>query len=163
MNVGVKKRLRHCFGVRADWAARLRGSSLVGGRGLGAWLRQAATGGIVRCLLVKGRVGAGDGLAPAGGTSWPQSAFEGLFGGYKLPACHHARRESNAPSMRVSPAGPITRARAAISFSVSVPGWRSTWAYSDIGKSIASAHCCAVSPDASRARVSQFFTPPPFP
>lgn len=56
MNVGVKKRLRHCFGGRADWAARLRGASLVGGRGLGAWLRYVPTGRIVRCLLIKRRV-----------------------------------------------------------------------------------------------------------
>lgn len=134
------------------------------GAGLGLGFEVCALAGeIVRCLLAKRCVGAGDSLAAAGGASWPQSAFESLFGGRGLSFAVYARRDSNAPSMRVSPAGPIAWARAAISFSVSVPGWRSTWAYSDIGKSIASAHCCAVSPDASRARVSQFFTLPPFP
>lgn len=104
-----------------------------------------------------------DSLAPMNWASWLQERFESLLGACGLLPCCYARRDSNAPSMRAWPAEPIAQARAASSFKVSVPGWRSTWAYSDIGKSIASAHCCAVSPDISRARVSQFFTLPPFP
>lgn len=158
------RRLRICFGVRADWMARLRGASLVG-----AWAWRlgfemcAPTGGIVWRLRAGGCVGAYDGLAPMNWAAWLQERFESLLGACGLLPCCYARRDSNAPSMRAWPAEPIAQARAASSFKVSVPGWRSTWAYSDIGKSIASAHCCAVSPDISRARVSQFFTPSPFP
>lgn len=158
------RRLRICFGVRADWMVRLRGASLVG-----AWAWRlgfevcAPTGGIVWRLRARGCVGECDGLAPMSWASWLQERFESLLGACGLLPCCYARRDSNAPSMRAWPAEPIAQARAASSFKVSVPGWRSTWAYSDIGKSIASAHCCAVSPDISRARVSQFFTLPPFP
>lgn len=132
------RRLRICFGVRADWWDSLG-------------------------LRARGCVGACDSLAPMSWASWLQERFESLLGACGLSPCCYARRDSNAPSMRAWPAEPIAQARAASSFKVSVPGWRSTWAYSDIGKSIASAHCCAVSPDISRARVSQFFTLPPFP
>lgn len=158
------RRLRICFGVRADWMARVRGASLVG-----AWAWRlgfevcALTGGIVWRLRARGCVEACDGLASMSWASWLQERFESLLGACGLLPCCYARRDSNAPSMRAWPAEPIAQARAASSFKVSVPGWRSTWAYSDIGKSIASAHCCAVSPDISRARVSQFFTLPPFP
>ena len=132
------RRLQICFGVRADW-----------------WDSLAPTS--------EGCVGACDGLAPMSWASWLQERFESLLGACGLLPYCYARRDSNAPSMRAWPAEPIAQARAASSFKVSVPGWRSTWAYSDIGKSIAFAHCCAVSPDISRARVSQFFTLPPFP
>lgn len=132
------RRLRICFGVRADWWDSLAPTS----EGLcrGMWWFGPYEFGVV---------------AP--------ERFESLLGACGLLPCCYARRDSNAPSMRAWPAEPIAQARAASSFKVSVPGWRSTWAYSDIGKSIASAHCCAVSPDISRARVSQFFTLPPFP
>lgn len=133
--VGLEAWLR---GVRADW-----------------WDSLAPTSeGLCRGI---------DDLAPMNWAAWLQERFESLLGACGLLPCCYARRDSNAPSMRAWPAEPIAQARAASSFKVSVPGWRSTWAYSDIGKSIASAHCCAVSPDISRARVSQFFTPPPFP
>lgn len=132
------RRLRICFGVRADWWDNLAPTSEGLCRGM-RWF------GVYEFGVV----------AP--------ERFGSLLGACGLLPCCYARRDSNAPSMRAWPAEPIAQARAASSFKVSVPGWRSTWAYSDIGKSIASAHCCAVSPDISRARVSQFFTLPPFP
>lgn len=69
------RRLRICFGVRADWMARLRGASLVG-----AWAWRlgfevcALTGGIVWRLRARDCVGACDGLAPMSLASWLRSA-----------------------------------------------------------------------------------------
>lgn len=69
------RRLRICFGVRADWMARLRGASLVG-----AWAWRfgfevcVPTDGIVWRLRARGCVGACDGLAPMSWASWLRSA-----------------------------------------------------------------------------------------
>lgn len=69
------RRLRICFGVRADWMARLRGASLVG-----AWAWRfgfevcVPTDGIVWRLRARGCVGACDGLVPMSWASWLRSA-----------------------------------------------------------------------------------------
>lgn len=69
------RRLRICFGVRADWMARVRGVSLVG-----AWAWRlgfeacALTGGIIWRLRARGCVGACDGLAPMSWALWLRSA-----------------------------------------------------------------------------------------
>lgn len=69
------RRLQICFGVRADWMARLRGASLVG-----AWAWRfgfevcVPTDGIVWRLRARGCVGACDGLVPMSWASWLRSA-----------------------------------------------------------------------------------------
>lgn len=75
------RRLRICFGVRADWMARVRGASLVG-----AWAWRlgfevcAPTGGIVWRLRARGCVGTYDDLVPMSWASWLQERFESLLG-----------------------------------------------------------------------------------
>lgn len=69
------RRLRICFGGRADWMARLRGASFVG-----AWAWRlgfevcALTGGIIWRLRAMDCVGACDGLAPMNWAAWLRSA-----------------------------------------------------------------------------------------
>lgn len=69
------RRLRICFGGRADWMAQLRGASFVG-----AWAWRlgfevcALTGGIIWRLRAMDCVGACDDLAPMSWASWLRSA-----------------------------------------------------------------------------------------
>ena len=93
------RRLRICFGVRADWMARARGTSLVG-----AWAWRlgfevcAPTGGIVWRLRARGCVEAYDGLAPMSLASWLRSASRACL----APAgcCLAAMREGTRTRLR---------------------------------------------------------------
>lgn len=93
------RRLRICFGVRADWMVRLRGASLVG-----AWAWRlgfevcAPTGGIVWRLRARGCVEACDGLAPMSLASWLRSASRACL----APAgcCLAAMREGTRTRLR---------------------------------------------------------------
>lgn len=93
------RRLRICFGVRADWMVRLRGASLVG-----AWAWRlgfevcAPTGGIVWRLRAMDCVGACDGLAPMSLSSWLRSASRACL----APAgcCLAAMREGTRTRLR---------------------------------------------------------------
>lgn len=93
------RRLRICFGGRADWMARLRGASFVG-----AWAWRlgfevcALTGGIIWRLRVRDCVGACDGLAPMSLASWLRSASRACL----APAgcCLAAMREGTRTRLR---------------------------------------------------------------
>lgn len=93
------RRLRICFGGRADWMAQLRGASFVG-----AWAWRlgfevcALTGGIIWRLRAMDCVGACDGLAPMSWASWLRSASRACL----VPAgcCLAAMREGTRTRLR---------------------------------------------------------------